>query len=413
MRSLTVNLDLRGASALVIGCGRVGRRKLARLLGTGARIVVVEPSPSSELLDLRDSGEIELHEGFAPEFLDGCRVVMAAAGVPVPPEVLMAAREGRVLLNSADDPALGTFTLPAAVEDGALNVSVSTGGAFPALSAAIAARLRESFRGWGGYVDLLGRLRPMVLASGLPRQEIRGILKRLAEDGELPGLIVLGLRAEALSLMGRLAAPFEIPEDLAWPGETLTDCGAETHAPSCRDASAGRAGVTGTPVDGARSCAGAAVAASGSSGNGSGTAWVTSLDGAGSGTSVTAGVTSLDGAGSGTSVTAGVSSLDGAGSGTSVTAGVTSLDGAGSGPSVTAGVSSLDGAGSGTSVTAGVTTSLEGAGAGTAGEPLRYGAGVGTSGTAEVTTLLDRAGTPGSAAPGGGSAGSVPVGKGG
>ncbi|MDR1080120.1 MAG: bifunctional precorrin-2 dehydrogenase/sirohydrochlorin ferrochelatase [Deltaproteobacteria bacterium] len=217
MRSLTINLDLEGSKALVIGCGRVGRRKLSRLLGTGAKIAVVEPSPSRELLELRDSGEIELHGSFSPEMLEGCRVVMAASGADLPREVLRAAAEGRLLLNSAGAPAQGSFTLPAVAEDGELVLSVSTGGSFPALSAAVAARLRDSFRGWGGYVGLLGRLRPLVLASGLPRPECLRILRRLAGDGELPELVARGLRADAMSLMGRLAAPFEIPPDFAWP----------------------------------------------------------------------------------------------------------------------------------------------------------------------------------------------------
>jgi siroheme synthase-like protein len=217
LRSLAINLDLNGALALVIGCGRVGRRKLSRLLGTGARIVAVDPAPSDELVALRDEGALELHAAFEPGMLQGCRLVMAAAGAELPREVLRAAREGRVLLNSADSPELGSFTLPAVAEDGPLSVAVSTQGLFPALSAAVAARLRNDFSGWGAYVELLGRVRPLVLASGLPRDRRDGIFRRLAQDAELPGIVVSGKRPEALALLARLASPVEIPPDLDWP----------------------------------------------------------------------------------------------------------------------------------------------------------------------------------------------------
>ncbi|MDR1313416.1 MAG: hypothetical protein LBQ12_06885 [Deltaproteobacteria bacterium] len=219
MRKLTVNLDLEGAAALLLGCGKVGRRKLDRLLGTGARIAVVEPSPSPELERLAEEGRIALYGSFCPELLDGCRVALVATDAPVPPEILSAASEGRLLLNAAVSPGLGNFTLPAVCEDGELSISVSTGGSFPALSAAVAERLRESFRGWGGYLELLGRLRPLVLGSGLGRDRTRAILKRLAADGELPALVCSGLPAEALDLARGLVAPVEIPGSFAWPAK--------------------------------------------------------------------------------------------------------------------------------------------------------------------------------------------------
>jgi precorrin-2 dehydrogenase/sirohydrochlorin ferrochelatase len=218
LRSLTVNLDLTGSKALVLGCGKVGLRKLSRLLGTGAEITAVEPRPSPELLRLERAGAITLLESFSPELLEGARLVFAASGEGVPREVLEAARAGRILLNSADEPGLGTFALPAVAEDGALTVSVSTGGAFPALSAVLAARLRESFRGWGGYVELLGSLRSRVLASPLPARERSGILRRLAEDPELPELVRSGRRPEAMRLAAGLLSPVDLPPDTALPG---------------------------------------------------------------------------------------------------------------------------------------------------------------------------------------------------
>jgi precorrin-2 dehydrogenase/sirohydrochlorin ferrochelatase len=217
LRSLTANLDLYGASVLVIGCGKVGLRKLSRLLGTGADITVVEPSPSAELLRLRDEGAVALLPDFSPGLLDGCRLAFSATGREPPPEVLEAANEGRLLLNVADGPWMGNFTLPAVAEDGEFSVAVSTGGIFPALSAAVAARLREEFRGWGAYLGLLGRARAAVLESGLPPSGREAVLRRLAGDTELPGLVKGGLEAEALALLGRLMAPVPPPPGSAVP----------------------------------------------------------------------------------------------------------------------------------------------------------------------------------------------------
>ncbi|MDR2613584.1 MAG: bifunctional precorrin-2 dehydrogenase/sirohydrochlorin ferrochelatase [Deltaproteobacteria bacterium] len=217
MRSLTINLVLAGSKALILGCGAVGLRKLERLLETGAEITVVEPRPGIELRRLRDERRIGLRASFAPELLEGTRLVFAATGEGVPGEVLEAAREGRILLNAADAPGLGSFTLPAVAEEGDLRIAVSTGGQSPALAAALAARFREEFSGWGGYVALMGALRALVLESQLPQKGRAGILRRLAGDRELARLVREGSEAEALAAAGRLMAPLELPPGFRLP----------------------------------------------------------------------------------------------------------------------------------------------------------------------------------------------------
>ena len=52
MRYYPVNLDIQHRNCLVVGGGSVGTRKVATLLGCGARVTVVSPRVTDRLLEL-------------------------------------------------------------------------------------------------------------------------------------------------------------------------------------------------------------------------------------------------------------------------------------------------------------------------------------------------------------------------
>lgn len=134
-----VNLELAGRACLLVGAGRIALRKAEHLLSCGAELTVVAPEVHEGFGSLRAT---VVHRPWQPEDLDGMRLVVTATGDPTVDQRVFDAAEARgIWVNSADDPARCTFTLPAVVRRGPVMVTASTGGASPALASWLRARL--------------------------------------------------------------------------------------------------------------------------------------------------------------------------------------------------------------------------------------------------------------------------------
>lgn len=189
-----VNLDLAGRPVLVVGAGRVATHKVTGLLRAGARVTVVAPEAHTAIAE---SPSLRWHRreyrrGEAASY----RLVVTATNDPaVNGQVFRDGEAANVAVNSADDPDRCSFTLPAVVRQGDLQLTISTGGHSPAL----ATWLRRRFEHDLGpeYGELLE-----VLASN--RAELR-LLEGTSEnqgwqtalDDGLLDLIRAGRRGEA------------------------------------------------------------------------------------------------------------------------------------------------------------------------------------------------------------------------
>lgn len=137
MRYLPVSLDLRGRSTVVIGGGEIGTRKARSLLDAGASVSVVAAGISSELREwAADGAPLRLVDReYQHGDLQGAALAFAATDdAAVQEAVAREAAERNVLLNVADEPDACNFLMPAILELGPVTVSVSTGGASPALA---------------------------------------------------------------------------------------------------------------------------------------------------------------------------------------------------------------------------------------------------------------------------------------
>lgn len=210
-----INLKLSGRKVVLLGAGRVGRRKLKKVLAAGARVLVVEPKPDEWLRRLAEAGEVELYGSFEPAQLKGAVLLLTASDDPLLNQrVACLARERGLWVNMADDPAASDFTLPALVEWGDFRLTVSSGGASPALSAAVAERLRQSFGpAYGALTALLSEIRPLVLASSLSGPQREEVLRRLAVSGELLKRLERRDEGQARALALALLAPLTPPPD--------------------------------------------------------------------------------------------------------------------------------------------------------------------------------------------------------
>src|SRR5262245_21193120 len=136
-----VFLNLQNKRVVVVGGGEVAERKVESLLETGALITVVRPTLTSKLDGLAQANRIHiLRRRYADGDCDGAAFVFTATDDPkVSAEVYHAANQSGALVNTADQPALCDFILPAVARQGDIAIAVSTGGTSPGL----AARLRD------------------------------------------------------------------------------------------------------------------------------------------------------------------------------------------------------------------------------------------------------------------------------
>jgi siroheme synthase-like protein len=127
-----VLLSLTGRPCLVVGGGPVAARKVRGLLEAGAVVTVVAPEVSP---DVEATGARIERRSYRPGEVTGFSLVIAATDDPeVNATVYEEADAAGVWVNSADDPAHCSFTLPAVLRRGDLTVTVSTAGHSPALA---------------------------------------------------------------------------------------------------------------------------------------------------------------------------------------------------------------------------------------------------------------------------------------
>jgi siroheme synthase-like protein len=158
-----VNLIVDGRRCLVVGGGPVAAHKVRGLVDAGARVTVVGPDLSPEIIELArdapagDAAVVAEARPYRPGEAAGYRLVVAATGDPATnQQVYDDAEAAGVWINSADDPERCTVTLPARLRQGRLTVTVSTAGHSPA----VAAWLRDRLAGELGpeYDQLIGLL---------------------------------------------------------------------------------------------------------------------------------------------------------------------------------------------------------------------------------------------------------------
>lgn len=128
-----VNLLVAGRRCLVVGGGPVAARKAEGLAACGAVVHVVATEVGPEVRALQ--GVTWDERPYRPGDLAGYRLVVTATAIPdVDAAVFAEGERAGTWVNSADDPANCSFTLPAVVRRGPVVLTVSTGGHSPALA---------------------------------------------------------------------------------------------------------------------------------------------------------------------------------------------------------------------------------------------------------------------------------------
>jgi siroheme synthase-like protein len=190
-----VLLEVSDRPCLVVGAGPVAARKVRGLLDCGASVSVIAPSLSDDMEELTPLLHAVERRPYREGDASAYRLVVTATGIPdVDGAVFADGEAAGVWVNSADDPTHCSFILPAVHRDGAVTVSVSTGGLSPALASWLRDKLAAQFgEDLGTLAQLLGEARDRLRSAGEASDSVDwaalldGPLFELVQSGELEG----------------------------------------------------------------------------------------------------------------------------------------------------------------------------------------------------------------------------------
>ena len=183
-------VQLEGKHLLVVGAGKVGRRKITSLLAASpGSISVVDPgldeTAAKEITGAGSTCVIRfLARSFLPEDLKGKALVFAASNNQAVNSLVSGLCSARsILCNRADDPDSGDCIVPAHFRSGGITFALSTDGQSPALARLLREEL-EAFVGkrYSPLLAVLGRLRPLLLEMHLPTEKNTALFRSLVRS---------------------------------------------------------------------------------------------------------------------------------------------------------------------------------------------------------------------------------------
>jgi len=152
-----VAIRIKGRPAVVIGGGLIAERKIVSLLGAGAQVKVVSPNLTQKLRGMAERKQLSWRRWQARrEDLTEAGIIIAATNDrQVNRNIRAWARQGEVLVNIVDHPALSDFISPAVFNKREAIIAVFTDGRNPALSR----DLKNFLKGrWDEFLSFRNRL---------------------------------------------------------------------------------------------------------------------------------------------------------------------------------------------------------------------------------------------------------------
>lgn len=188
MRYYPIFLDIKGKSCIVIGGGKVAKRKVLSLLDAGAKVLVISPQITPALKELVSKKKISCSpKAYASGDLKGFFLAYSATDNPeVNKKVFQEAKKEGILLNVVDVPELCNFIVPSVVERGDLLIAISTSGKSPAMAKKIRRQLEKEFgKEYAVFLDIMGKVRDKVLKRGWESDKNKRIFEKLVNSNML------------------------------------------------------------------------------------------------------------------------------------------------------------------------------------------------------------------------------------
>lgn len=177
-----VYIDISGKKCVIIGGGDVAYRKACGLMDADGIVTVISPEFCQEFMV--EKGVTLKEKEYDESDIDGAVIVVASTNnEKVNKKVFEDASKRNILVNVVDQPDLCSFIVPSLIRRGYLCVSISTGGASPALARNIRLSLENRFGSeFADFTELLAKMRQFVLSTISDKKRRSKILKLLAGD---------------------------------------------------------------------------------------------------------------------------------------------------------------------------------------------------------------------------------------
>ena len=192
----TVQLNMENQRCVVIGGGNVALRKTESLLKAGAEVTVIAPAilPAIVALQRKFPALTLCQRQYQPgDVKDSFLVIAATDNRKVNEAVVRDAKQNHCLLNVADDPDAGNFSVAGTYENGCLFFSVATGGN-PRLTHLLLEDLQQQYgedmAAFAAFLDEERETVKQLLPGSQARQEfwrntLTNTLLQLVKEGQL------------------------------------------------------------------------------------------------------------------------------------------------------------------------------------------------------------------------------------
>lgn len=193
--SYPIYLSLQGRRCVIIGYGKVGRRKLKSLLGAGATEIIVVDLIPPECQDTEAKTLLVLPQslykcgGWSEQDLEGAFLVFACTNNSAEnKKITDFCRKRGILCNSAANPAAGNFIVPALAKKPPLACAISTGTSSPYLAAKLKNSIVEILDRYQLFAIFMAHARSIALRGDADQGEHKIFFAALC-DSPLPEML--------------------------------------------------------------------------------------------------------------------------------------------------------------------------------------------------------------------------------
>ncbi len=183
-------LDLEGRQVVIAGGGSVSARKVEAMIRSGAQVTVIAPVSNDEIERWAREGRVILKRkpyDAADLEAEPTLVIAATDKASVNEQIAKDCRARNLLVNVVDDTSVCDFIVPAIVENGSIQIAISTGGRSPAFARVVKREVQQAIGPeYAEMNDILGSLREAAKAS--PRLPADHDRKRFFDE-----LLALGI----------------------------------------------------------------------------------------------------------------------------------------------------------------------------------------------------------------------------
>lgn len=188
-----IYIDIEDRVVVIIGGGNVCARKAETMMKYGARVTIVSPEFTEEIEGWARDGQLALkRKPYDENDLEGAVLVIASTDhQSVNEQVAADCRRRKIPVNVVDVTPLCEFIVPAIIENGSIQIAISTGGKSPAIARTLKEDLQRSIGPeYAEINDVLATLRDgakAVLPTDVDRKQFfdgiiaRGVLQMLRD----------------------------------------------------------------------------------------------------------------------------------------------------------------------------------------------------------------------------------------